>query len=59
MIVGKLHFSVLCLQDAVILILANKQDLPSAATVPEITEELQLHKIKHQCCKYRTLYALL
>lgn len=34
------------LRDAVILVLANKQDLPHAMTVAEITDKLNLHEIR-------------
>ena len=36
------------LKDASILIYANKQDLPNAMTVPELTEELGLMKLDHK-----------
>eukprot|EP01080_Neovahlkampfia_damariscottae_P011844 gene11844-5174_t len=35
------------LKDAVFLILANKQDLPNALSTAELTEMLELKKIKH------------
>ncbi|KDO21574.1 hypothetical protein SPRG_13385 [Saprolegnia parasitica CBS 223.65] len=43
------------LQDAVILVYANKQDLPEAMSVPELTEALQLHSAHQRwfvqaCC---------
>jgi ADP-ribosylation factor 1/2 len=44
------------LRDAALLILANKQDLPHAMSVAEITERLELHKIRNRpwyvqgCC---------
>ena len=34
------------LKDAILLVYANKQDLPRAMTTPEITEKLQLHTIR-------------
>ena len=38
-------------QNAVFLILANKQDLADAMSSAEITEMLQLHEIKQsECC---------
>lgn len=46
------------LTDAVILIFANKMDLPSAKSVADITELYSLHEIKHHewhlqgCCAY-------
>lgn len=36
------------LDDTVLLILANKQDLPNAMTVPEITHRLGLHTFKNR-----------
>lgn len=34
------------LRDAVLLVFANKQDLPNASSPAEITESLQLHSVK-------------
>lgn len=34
------------LRDAVLLVFANKQDLPGALTCPEITDKLGLHTIR-------------
>ncbi|KAG9260204.1 ADP-ribosylation factor 4-like [Astyanax mexicanus] len=34
------------LRDAVVLVLANKQDLPNSMSVQEITEKLGLHRLK-------------
>ena len=34
------------LKDAVILVYANKQDLPGAMTTPEVTDKLGLHTIR-------------
>ena len=34
------------LKDAVVLVYANKQDLPGAMTTPEVTDKLQLHTIR-------------
>ena len=34
------------LKDALLLVMANKQDLPGALTPPEITDSLGLHTIK-------------
>lgn len=34
------------LKDALLLILANKQDLPKAATTSQISEELGLHSMR-------------
>ena len=34
------------LKDAIVLVYANKQDLPGAMTTPEVTEKLQLHTIR-------------
>jgi len=36
------------LRDAVLLVFANKQDLPKAMTPAEVTEKLQLHSIKQR-----------
>ena len=35
-------------QNAVLLVFANKQDLPNAMTVEEITDKLKLHSIKQE-----------
>src|SRR5271155_308942 len=35
------------LRDAVLLVYANKQDLPDSMTPTEITEKLGLHNIRH------------
>jgi len=34
------------LRDAVLLVFANKQDLPNAMTVAEITDKLGLHSLR-------------
>ena len=34
------------LKDAIVLVYANKQDLPGAMTTPEVTEKLGLHTIR-------------
>ena len=34
------------LKDAVILVYANKQDLPGAMSTPEVTDKLGLHTIR-------------
>ena len=34
------------LKDAVLLVMANKQDLPGAMTTPDITDKLGLHTIR-------------
>lgn len=40
------------LQDCVVLIMANKQDLPNAMSVEQITDKLELNKIKDKTwCK--------
>eukprot|EP00742_Colponemidia_sp_Colp-10_P000039 GILJ01000045.1.p1 GENE.GILJ01000045.1~~GILJ01000045.1.p1 ORF type:complete len:183 (+),score=26.60 GILJ01000045.1:78-626(+) len=36
------------LRDAVLLVFANKQDLPSAMTAAEITDKLGLHTLRHR-----------
>jgi len=33
------------LKDCIVLVMANKQDLPNAMTVQEITEKLELNKL--------------
>nr|XP_061814505.1 ADP-ribosylation factor 3-like [Nerophis lumbriciformis]XP_061814506.1 ADP-ribosylation factor 3-like [Nerophis lumbriciformis] len=35
------------LKDAVLLVLANKQDMPNAMRGPEVTEMLALHNVRH------------
>lgn len=41
------------LENTPVLVLANKQDLPNAMTVQEITDKLQLNQIRdRQWCKY-------
>ena len=41
------------LKDAMLLIMANKQDLPNAMSIPELTDKLNLHVIRErQWCKY-------
>merc|ERR1712003_540171 len=36
------------MRDAVLLVLANKQDLPNSMTASEITEKLGLHNMRHR-----------
>lgn len=36
------------LRDAALLVFANKQDLPNAMSVPEITDKLALYSIRHR-----------
>merc|ERR1719254_450597 len=36
------------MQDAVLLVFANKQDLPNAMTAAEVTEALGLHNLRHR-----------
>jgi len=36
------------MRDAVLLVVANKQDLPNAMTAAEITEKLGLHNLRHR-----------
>lgn len=36
------------LKDAALLVLANKQDLPNALTVGELTDKLGLHNLRHK-----------
>lgn len=44
------------LRDAIVLVLANKQDLPHAMNASEMTDKLQLHQLKQKnwfiqpCC---------
>lgn len=47
------------LRDAVILVYANKQDLPNAMTAPEVTDKLGLHSLRSrnwyiQACRATT-----
>lgn len=47
-----LTFDLLCLQDelrdAVLLVFANKQDLPNAMNAAEITDKLNLHQLRQR-----------
>uniref|UniRef100_A0A7S1WMH6 ADP-ribosylation factor n=1 Tax=Alexandrium catenella TaxID=2925 RepID=A0A7S1WMH6_ALECA len=36
------------MRDAVVLVFANKQDLPNAMTAAEVTEKLGLHNLRHR-----------
>merc|ERR1711933_59002 len=36
------------MRDAVLLVLANKQDLPNSMTASEVTEKLGLHNMRHR-----------
>merc|ERR1712066_624754 len=36
------------MRDAVLLVMANKQDLPNAMTAAEITEKLGSHNVRHR-----------
>ena len=36
------------LRDALLLVFANKQDLPNAMSAPEITEKLGLHSLRQR-----------
>merc|ERR1719492_87471 len=36
------------MHDAVLLVFANKQDLPNAMTAAEVTEKLGLHELRHR-----------
>ena len=36
------------MRDAVLLVFANKQDLPQAMTAAEVTEKLGLHNLRHR-----------
>ncbi|KAB0406357.1 hypothetical protein E2I00_018106 [Balaenoptera physalus] len=36
------------LRDAVLLVFANKQDLPNAMNAAEITDKLGLHSLRHR-----------
>ena len=36
------------LQDSILLVLANKQDLPNAMSVDEISQRLKLHSLKNR-----------
>ena len=47
------------LKDAVLLVLANKQDLPNAMNAAEITEKMGLHSIRNRPWFIRPLVPLL
>merc|ERR1712046_19487 len=36
------------LRDSIVLVFANKQDLPNAMTAAEVTEKLQLHQLRNR-----------
>ena len=41
------------LQDCIVLVLANKQDLPNAMSVEEVTDKMRLNSLKNRnWCKY-------
>ena len=42
------------LKDCILLVMANKQDLPNAMTVQEITEQLHLNRLpaSREWCKF-------
>eukprot|EP00897_Mesotaenium_endlicherianum_P003217 jgi/Mesen1/2923/ME000175S02077 len=40
------------LRDAVLLVFANKQDLPNAMNAAEITDKLGLHSLRQRHCRY-------
>lgn len=47
------------LSDSVILIMANKQDLPNAMSVTELTDKLELNKIRDKnWCKPHILHLI-
>ena len=47
------------LKDALFLVMANKQDLPNAMSVEEITEKLEMNKIRNrEWCKWNLLISL-
>ena len=47
------------LSDSVILIMANKQDLPNAMSVTELTDKLELNKIRDKnWCKLHILHPI-
>ena len=42
------------LRECTVLVMANKQDLPNAMSVDEITDKLRLNSIRdHTWCKYK------
>ena len=44
------------LKDALFLVMANKQDLPNAMSVNEITEKLEMNKLRdRKWCKWNSL----
>uniref|UniRef100_A0A453M7U1 ADP-ribosylation factor n=1 Tax=Aegilops tauschii subsp. strangulata TaxID=200361 RepID=A0A453M7U1_AEGTS len=47
------------LRDAVLLVFANKQDLPNAMNAAEITDKLGLHSLRQRHCKLLLLLLLL
>ncbi|KAH9663749.1 ADP-ribosylation factor 1 [Citrus sinensis] len=40
------------LREAVLLVFANKQDLPNAMSVSEVTDKLGLHSLRQRRCRY-------
>lgn len=40
------------LRDSILLVFANKQDLPSAASVAEVAEALGLHSMRNRVVSY-------
>ncbi len=40
------------LKDAVVLVMANKQDLPNAMSPTEVAEKLEVHKLDRTICKF-------
>ncbi|CAN1310919.1 Galactinol synthase 1 [Linum perenne] len=47
------------LRDAVLLVFANKQDLPNAMNAAEITDKLGLHSLRQRHCAYPLVVAVL
>ncbi|CAI0626094.1 unnamed protein product [Linum tenue] len=48
------------LRDAVLLVFANKQDLPNAMNAAEITDKLGLHSLRQRhCCETKFLFSSL
>jgi signal recognition particle receptor subunit beta len=39
------------MKDAILLVFANKQDLPNAMAAAEVTEKLGLHNMRNRPCR--------
>lgn len=47
------------LRDAVLLVFANKQDLPNAMTAAELTDKLQLNQLRNRRVSFVVFYDLM